>query len=213
MKKLLIFMLVLGMASLANATVVQLEVDVAGSISGNYGTGTGDLLVVGDQVKLKVTLTDLDNYPTSPAYDGYVLSTLGVSLNSDADADLYKFTAFATKPKSVLSPLIANVSGGNFTDLGGASIAAGGVGYPAGMGNPIIWNLWLDITTADGSTTIDMVLNTGMGPSTATLLVEPVSYFNLVESDLGDLVLYTVPEPATVALLGLGGLFLLRRRK
>lgn len=35
----------------------------------------------------------------------------------------------------------------------------------------------------------------------------------LTEADLGDLTIVQVPEPMTIALLGLGGLFMLRRRK
>jgi len=40
-----------------------------------------------------------------------------------------------------------------------------------------------------------------------------LDWVNAVEADFGDLIIYQIPEPMTVALLGLGGLFLLRRRK
>ena len=89
MKKVLILMLVLGLVSTANAYVVQLETASTGSISGNTGLIAGQELVVGDQIKLKITVTDLDNYIGSPAYDGYMISTLGVKIATDESTGFF----------------------------------------------------------------------------------------------------------------------------
>ena len=210
MKKLLVLMLVLGMAAAANATIVQVEVDLAGSISGNMGTGPGDLLVKDDQVKLKVTLTDLDNYAPYSSYDGYVLSTVAFTMNTDADASAYVKAAPApATPKSVLSPYSVASDGSGGLDISGAGPVAG---YAAGQGATIIWNFWLDITTADGQTDLTLDLDPVGGASTYKLKLSDTSWTTMVEADLGDLTLYTVPEPMTIALLGLGGLFLRRRK-
>jgi hypothetical protein len=41
----------------------------------------------------------------------------------------------------------------------------------------------------------------------------PGNWLIATEADLGDLTIHQIPEPATIALLGLGGLFLVRRRR
>jgi len=219
MKKLLVLTLVLAMATVANATVVQVATDGVGSISGNTGLDAGSKLVLGDQIKLKITLTDLDNY-ASPAYDGYVLSTLAVKLNADSVAELFSYTTLAAKPKTYVAGVFSAEA-----ITGGASSQAISIGstdndfegYTAGQGTTLVYNLWLEITAeAQLTTFIDMVLDAGGGSSTyKTLLAAaggPTTYETMVNADLGGLTLYTVPEPITIALLGIGGLFLRRRK-
>ena len=217
MKKVLVLMLILGIASTASAYVVQVETDGVGTISGNTGLDAGSQLVVGDQIKLKITLTDLDNYPyrTYAQYDGYVLSTLGVTLdNTDGEAfGFVKAAPIAAKPKSVLAPFSALANGSDL-DINGAAGDNNFEGYCAGAGNPIVWNVWWEITVADGSTLVDMVLDASAGTSWYKPMFtgSATGYTAMVNTDLGDLTLHTVPEPMTIALLGLGGLFLRRKK-
>lgn len=70
------------------------------------------------------------------------------------------------------------------------------------MPGDLIWGLAIHCD-GEGDVLVDLTLN-------GTTRVDGVV---LTEADLGDLVIKQVPEPMTIALLGLGGLLALRRRK
>jgi hypothetical protein len=78
MKKLLAFMLVLGMASIASATVIDVVAVDIGMSNGRLGA-EGDLLEAGDVVGLALVLNH-NPYPSYPSYDGYLLQGMDVSL-------------------------------------------------------------------------------------------------------------------------------------
>jgi hypothetical protein len=229
MKKILVLMLVLGMASLANATVIDLVVVGTGSL-GHAGTTT-DPLVSGETISLKIVLDHNRQWPSSPSYDGYGLSSMDLSLDvgsagtllvdtlkgTEGDAKLTwngDFTATAVNDESL--PSIP----GNQTDYDVGSdidqiMAVGSP--PAGPGVvDLVSGITLLAGTSAGTFVLDLALN-GQTQYSVDLLADGSDTYsgwvNAVEADLGNGSISVIPEPATVALLGLGGLLLMRRRR
>ena len=227
MKKLLVLMLVLGMASLANATVVDVVKAGLGSL-GNTGEST-DPLEVGETIEIKLVLNS-NPYPgtTYPSYDGYLLSTMDFGLDVSGpgtlaagtldkagdpvwqyDARISPFSVVDTDPNDGLD----QVTGAALTPVGPPT---------SGSTGPIdlVWDLIITCT-GDGYVTIDLSANAPLGGEYSPYSkIDGVSPFpvspgwvELVDADLGSLTIHQVPEPATIALLGLGGLCLLRRRR
>jgi len=221
MKKILVMLMVLGMASLANATVIDVVTSGVGdSINANAGT-IGDPLEAGETIAIKIVL-NADDWVTSyyggvtSSYDGYWLSSMNVSLTADSDGVLAEkgtlpaqkmkhstgFSAWSEDEPAITANVVTQMQG----------VASGdGIQGPADL----VWNLEV---TANG--TGDIELDLGMVGLTQ-YSVAPVSYgypggdtwLTAIEADLGDLTIYAVPEPMTMALLGLGGLGLIRRRR
>lgn len=164
MKKLLVLMLVLGMASAANATVITWSVD-------------GLTLDINETAVVQLVADDAITY-SSPKYVGY----------SPATTSLGTITSMVA-----LAP-----AGGNAE-----------VQNPAQTGYDGWWTIFskdleTPFTIASGS----QYSVTVKGLATGTFGLASDSYGT---SDT--LEVTVIPEPMTVALLGLGGLFLLRRRK
>jgi hypothetical protein len=230
MKKCLVMLLVLCMASLANAgivDVVAVGIDTNGDNVFEITNPTQTQLEgvsVGDAVHIALVLQDNDSmtgYGAGyPSYDGYYLSSMNVSLAVSGPGTL------AEKGATIPTQMKHHASFGAWSEpepavVGNAIAALVGTG-PAidgipGAGSPqLVWNLKVTVGAGyDGTVAIpvDLSLN-----GTSSYADGPVSwdigysYKNMVEADLGDLVI-GVPEPMTMALLGLGGLALIRRRR
>jgi hypothetical protein len=236
MKKLLVFMLVLGMATMANAYVIEVVTDGLGD-AGHAGTEL-DKLEIGETIYIQIVLTE-NPYPSYPSYDGYITDVMDVDLHVSGpgtldvpgiygakspyprigddvgvheDWDVWSQSGQADDPETttvneyepmIVSNQIAQLMGGSF-------------GYILGKygDEPLVWDLYITASAA-GTIAVDLTLNAGTRywdfstPSDTPYGSEKT----LTEGDLGDLDIYVVPEPTTVALLGLGGLLLLRRRK
>jgi hypothetical protein len=237
MKKLLIFMLVLAMTTGASATVIDLVKDGTGDLGGD-GT-SGNPLVIGEKINLKVILNYHQEYPASPTYDGYGLSSIDLRLDAGSagtfevpttkknDASLGKHADFATW--AVNDESLPDDDGqADQLDVGSdidsiTGTESGSKPIRADIVTPgpadIVWNITFVASTA-GTWTIDV----SKGPSgqygeyTVSVLADGSGPYDswqwMVDADVGDLTgLVIVPEPTTIALLGLGGLFLSRRRR
>jgi hypothetical protein len=242
MKKVLALMLVLGMTSLANATVVDV-VTVGMGDQGHAGTST-DPLYPSETIEIAIVLNFNPYDPvgsTYPSYDGYITDATGVDLhvtgpgslevpglydkNSNRIGDDLKhhseFSVWSQSGNNGATPAeyvplivdnaIAKMSGGVLE-----GVVKGNEDGGAGAG-VLMWNLFIHCEEY-GPVTVDLTLQdinsryanySNMGGTDA---YPPDSWTPLLESDLGDLVIHQIPEPMTIALLGLGGLFLRRRR-
>ena len=214
MKKFLILLLVLGLSSAASATTVSLM---------DPGVAVGD--VTATRIYLAVDMTGLQQLSVTITAVGDATITGGVMA-----AEAFDFGLQATDYVAVVVTaggwqnglsLDTAVTGGTMAEIGlghfgstiyGATtdpavampIAAGSLGSGVIVNTPIAY---IDvIATGMGSVTLTMVDGSQFGANT---LDEggPIAGFG------NPLTLDTVPEPMTIALLGLGGLALLRRRR
>jgi hypothetical protein len=227
MKKLVSFLLVFSLASLANATVIDVVTDGVGDF-GNAGTST-DPLEVGETIDLKIVLNHNPyTVPGYSSYDGYVLDamdvdlhvggpgTLGVVMKTTKTGDFpdlgyhADFDVWLHSYPLIVDNQIAQMKGGSL----GYILGAGEWGGPPPEPVKLIWNLYI-VGNGNGAVVIDLTL---VGLTRYWDYWDPRGwpigpYKNATEGDLGDLTLYTVPEPMTILLLGMGGLVLLRRRR
>ena len=227
MRKLLILMLVFGLASLANATVIDVVTVGPGSL-GHAGTEE-DPLEESEIIAIQIVLNH-NPYVGYPSYDGYFTDGVDLDLHVTGAGSLgvvmktvkgggetedlqhhADFGVWAQSDPLIVGNAIASMSGGVLT--GGIR----GTGDPT----PLIWNLLIHCD-GDGPVNIDLTLNDGRyapyghpDGSPYYLYEDPRNgtWTDMVEGDLGNLTIYNVPEPATIALLGLGSLFLMRRRR
>jgi hypothetical protein len=190
MKKLLVLLLVLGMASMASAAL-QISVN-------------GELEPIDSQIYLEPSQTiELDIWSTVPLLGGdpgenayWVLTvdtTLGsISGGAPAISDpAWSFDGPYPGAGSDISGLPQGQDGIY------ASMATFGIAIPA------------DVAIFDG---IIFHCEYESGPTTITLW--NAGGGGVIEGEPWDTVtIHQIPEPMTVGLLGLGGLFLLRRRK
>lgn len=186
MKKLLILMLVLGMASLANATVT-------------YEIREADGVTPANPLGLNLSLD-------------YTVVISGVAADAPHTGGVY-FTGWVA---SDIVDLVArgpldgtNYTGSSFDAAGDMAVVfytAAYFGYDITAADAVVG---VPPDLADGDWFIFDLLPKVLGSETLEFFDYAVSY-DVPVSTIG---LTVIPEPMTIALLGLGGLFLLRRRK
>ena len=184
MKKLLVLMLVIGMASLASATplitasATTVEQNESVSI---YITGTSD------------DVTGAGGDPAE-AGGGWFYLWLDYSTNAFSNDAYLSLGMTATKENA------AGAEGAveeTYPNYGLSFSAYPGVAIPYVETDDVDEGLWYTFTVTAG---------TVLGTTTVQL-------WNGLTTILGSIDITVVPEPMTIALLGLGGLFLRRRRK
>jgi len=211
MNKLLVLMLVLGLASLASATPVMLLGDAAGA----FGTGN----------------TNITTVPAGGAYALYVWASSDLALGYDEYGEVIPtsgldniqvFLQYDTSKVNLTGGLTSNlaaVSGNPYgtTWSGRSQGTYDGLGFAEGAllpsGNVDAYALrqmikmTVTVATLGNTTTISMLPNvSATHQSFQSNSVMGDQYFATAGS------VTFVPEPMTIMLLGLGGLFLRRRR-
>ena len=236
MRKVLALLLVLSLATIASATIIDVvSVDI-GLSGGRTGT-INDRLEPSDIIGLKIILTN-NPYTGYPSYDGYALDGMDLDLHVIGNAALdvphtldkndniisddlgydARFGVWGQSGDSdgTVGGYVPMIVGNSIASMNGG-VLSGVIASQNGTTTDLVWDLLLhcdgfgdvivDLTLA-GSTRVGDYTN----PSSSIFYPVGSEYF-ATEADLGDLTVYQViPEPITMALLGLGGLFLRRRK-
>ena len=200
MKRLFLFLLVLQAAAFGN--IISVVTDGVGSL-GNAGTA-GDPLWVGETIDIKIVLND---NPVVGTYDGYALSMFDLVLTvtgpATLDASGIAFDAAITsnfEDDTAGDGIIDEISGVCFTPVVGAT--------------DLVLNLTITVTSDSAPVVVDISLG---NLTQAADYGEPgfpeANWYDLINDDLDDLTLYTVPEPASVILLALGSTVLLAGKR
>jgi len=233
MKKLITLLLVLGMATVASADIISVQMDSLGS--NDHSGVVGDEFDVGETVGISVVVNRNLYDPaggTFPSYDGYFVTAMDIALQVTGPGALSAPPLLNTKGEFVRDDImiagamdvvgnVPAIDGLNVSRATYGSLSAGVSGSPS-HDSRLIWNL-IFTCTGPGAATINLAqagsieagqftdLNDALGTMPYPDSNEvPASFF---EENLGDLVIHQIPEPMTLALLGLGSLGLLRRRR
>ena len=231
MKKLLAMCLVLSMASAANAILIDTVAPVLQVVTNDIGqsggrTGTyenplqpSDVIGVAIIIGHNPYYTTYSPYGPLPTYDGYLVSSVDLDLHAVGPGSLSVTTTKAGVPivYTDLDNLTVDLPvNGDIPRMQGISLA--GIGpseFTEGWSNVIVDGILFHCDDL-GPVLLDLTLfgQTDYSPyQTEAGTPYPGQWLQATEGDLGDLVIYQIPEPITMALLGLGGLGLLRRRR
>ena len=184
MKKLLALVLILAMASAASAGTITVTAD---------GTTTG-LLEVDPFTVVTIDLI-ISGYGVTPPMDSFATLSIGSITGEGMASDPALHAELTNLPLT-----------GTIVNDGVTLIANIGGGVPMGDMDGI----------PDGSSAYSFTLNVGdIGTYVIDLMgVEVLGTFGppALPTEVAALTVNVVPEPMTIALLGLGGLFLRRRR-
>ncbi len=225
MKKILVLMLVMVMTTAASATIIDLvKVDI-GQSGGRMGDNTGDKLQTGDIIGLKIVL-NYNAYPSWTSYDGYALSSFDLDLYAEASSASTIDTSIALdmngNPTNVIGAH-GNLSPFSYTtDADGFSQLTGVATTPVQGLDNLVYDICLTIVGYQSDNLLDVDLSRIGLTEVSTYFDDlhtpnvpfpnPPGWFDISQGEIGSLVLHVVPEPMTIALLGLGGLFLRRRK-
>ena len=212
MKKLLVFMLVLGMASLASGVTVTLTSTSGPACPHGYdidvmpGSNVTVQIVSDTAVAVGYLVSTMESTTSAAGHSTASIGTLHAgfddpSTNNTGNVRNKMTTIGAGTPRYIL---VDRIVGGILS--GSPAIAAGQTLYQfvvAVPGDAVFCDTW----------TIDIAVGFPVaGPSA------PVGYSHMMDAvvvagGVTPLVVHAIPEPATIALMGLGGLLLCRRRR
>jgi len=203
MKKLLVLLLVLGITSVANAGIIDI---VIVSLNGQPIPAVKEITInESDWVNLDIIYsTDIEGQWLSQCFVDVTLTGLATMYVDDLT-----FPAGVWDMDPVWTPGITEVvAGKQYLLQYSAGMAGTGVLYPGGIAIDHIlvhcddWPDEVIITLADAP-----IVGTG------SMEMDPFGVIGMGLSYGSGVTITQIPEPMTIALLGLGGLFLLRRRK
>ena len=227
MKKLLILMLVLGIASAANAVVVDpfyLTIDIEEAAS-------EITLLPSDYITLDISLRGDGTYEETGSLE-FAGGDIAVSLSNAQGALDYSCITFIGAPltrdwyRGVWDPYAAGWEApwGVITAVSNAQyvLMSGGNIYQNTMGPYQLMDDLVFHCEESTDVIIDLVAASDLIYYTYTYTdvgagLEPVVDSSVVIATSGTILdsiyVHQIPEPMTIALLGMGSLFLLRRRK
>ena len=198
MKKLLVLVLILGMASLANAALVW-------SYAGSTATQSGGTYVV--NVGDTITLALSSNNATSAGINVDIITDNGAAGNftGASVSGIFTLGIAGISVPDLDGMLAPDVSGQAIGDWAMVSAASGG---SMAAINSTIFSVTYVVGAGAGTITINGLANTGSQGWEQNL--DQVQLLTTTETlPVAQMV---IPEPATIALLCLGGL-LLRKKK
>jgi hypothetical protein len=189
MKKLMVLMLVLGMASVANAVLV---LDI--SVNGDTDPRDSDIILCAPSGEVILDIYCSSGYDAAnPEDDQYWALVTDLAYGSISNGNTY------IPPAPSMSAILGTAG------LLGIPVPAGYDG-PAGAisGSP-------GETAPPGVYFDDFIFHCeAVGDATIQLWTTPDGVTMTLQDTL---IIHQVPEPMTITLLGLGGLLMLRRRK
>lgn len=198
MKKLLAILLILGMASMANAAMIVISVD-----------GAIDVEEIGTVENPLVASTDV-------ALDVSFVNPAGMAFFSAAEEGYYSLVC---GPAGTISGGAYGTGGMGALVLIDPSIKTIPWG-PATAPFPDVQGIHLNMFISTGTGVSDLVLYDGinfhcegLGDVQIDLLKWSGDDFTISPTVIDSVYVHQVPEPMTMSLLSLGGLALLRRRR
>ena len=198
MKKLIVLMLVLGLANVASAVITYTP--TVGGSNADVEAGAGDVIY-------------LDISATGAA--DYLMATGELVLTITGDAAFTDISALTYEPDNAMwDPGVGLIVNTVLDDAATLRVSAATVQtmslfWMAMPGEPI-GNIGVTYG-GTGDATITIAPNNSPNPWGNTVYVVGASAFDDLQAAGGSIMI--VPEPATIALLGFGGLALLRRRR
>jgi hypothetical protein len=188
MKKLFVLALVLAMTQLSWAGLATLQVNSA-DVKTNYSPG--DVITVEIVASYDTSLGGTDT--TGSMSMDHVFATSGTALSTSINAGFDDLHTSGTVIGLTAPAIVGGVAGTTLTSS--PDIASGAV----------LWSMQYKFA-ADASGTVEITADNYF--SAATDFADPI-----FSDGINALDLQVVPEPMTMCLLGLGGLFLRRRSK
>jgi len=213
MKKLLILMLVLGMASLANAGLIELSVD--GEAAPSEIT-----LLPSEYITLDITIGDTlfaggDLMITLSTADG-ALDNSGVTFEANPMTRYWfgdPYYMWYDGNRAWGAPYVVGLS-----ELQKVVVSGGNIDYNT-LGNMTLAdNIIFHCEKQPGDVIVELVAYSDLIYYTYVMVddapvVDTIETLYTEGTVLDTITVHQIPEPTTIALLGLGSLFLLRRRK
>jgi len=196
MKKLLVLLLGLGVVSAANAAVIDIRI---ASLDGVAITPTNEITITASQT------IDLQVVFIAPATEA--LFNIGVLINGVRQGDATLSVAGVTFDPA-LDPSL-NATAGNRISIP-ANITTG---YgPVGTVEPkaVVSNITIHCDLAPSA---DLIVTLSDYLDNPTLVVTPADGALANYTFGAGVIIHQIPEPMTLMLLGLGSLFLARRKK
>jgi hypothetical protein len=218
MKTAIVFALILSLATVSNAAVFEVIPRGLGS-HGHAGT-PDDPLDIAESIEIGIAVNH-NPHPTNPSYDGYLVSMFDLSLAVSGSGSMRIGTYDkAGNPIWQRDPYWDIFSIRDDGDVSNGIDQLAGVDAQGIVGpTDIVWD-WFILGLSPGPVVLDLGLNNlseyadyvaGVRESGSYIPMD--GWAAATENDLAGLTIWVMPEPTTLALLSLGGLLAIHKRR